>query len=529
MRYLVIVFLLSSLSSFAQEPSYVPMKSNYLYKGIKMDSLFILPVLDTANARKVNGNLVRQSDAYYWYDSTKWVALVTGGGGTDTTSLSNRINQKVDSIKRSNDSVYFKKNGIWYYAFKDSVGSGQNGRWGNDTALVIMAKVHNATGTQLNKGEVVYISGANGDVASVKRANNKYDSTSATTIGMVKENIAIGDTGWVVTQGQISKINTAAFTSGDIIYLDSIDGQFTKSKQYAPYHLVFIGVIERANAGNGQIYIKPQNGYELSELHDVAINNPINNQVLVYSDTQQLWKNRNVYSVVDTVSLSNRINIKVNISDTSTMLTPYLRKSDTASLSNRINLKLNISDTANMLAPYLREADTASLSNRINAKLNISDTSVFLRDSDSSLYQTKYRSDTARTNIYTTLGGKVDTTGWIDYWSLSTKTGWSSYTDSMLRYKVQGNIIYVYFNIQGTSNSATTSFTLPFNAKNNTGMALGFHRNAGSFFLNGYGEILINSSTITFSRATSSSNITPTSSWTNTGTKLIIGQFFYEK
>jgi hypothetical protein len=45
---------------------------------------------------------------------------------------------------------------------------------------------------------------------------------------------------------------------------------------------------------------------------------------------------------------------------------PYLRKLDTASLSNRINLKVNITDTAVMLTPYLRKLDTASLSNRIN-------------------------------------------------------------------------------------------------------------------------------------------------------------------
>ena len=49
----------------------------------------------------------------------------------------------------------------------------------------------------------------------------------------------------------------------------------------------------------------------------------------------------------DTTSLSNRINLKLNISDTASMLSPYLRKVDTASLSNRINLKLNISDNAN--------------------------------------------------------------------------------------------------------------------------------------------------------------------------------------
>jgi uncharacterized protein (TIGR02145 family) len=43
--------------------------------------------------------------------------------------------------------------------------------------------------------------------------------------------------------------------------------------------------------------------------------------------------------------------------DTTNMLIPYLRKLDTASVSNRINLKVNIADTASMLEPYLREPD----------------------------------------------------------------------------------------------------------------------------------------------------------------------------
>ena len=64
--------------------------------------------------------------------------------------------------------------------------------------------------------------------------------------------------------------------------------------------------------------------------------------------------------------------------DTTTMLAPYLKESDTVFLSNRVNLKVNISDTATMLAPYLKESDTAFLSNRINLKVNISDTSSML-------------------------------------------------------------------------------------------------------------------------------------------------------
>jgi hypothetical protein len=55
---------------------------------------------------------------------------------------------------------------------------------------------------------------------------------------------------------------------------------------------VYIGVVERANAGNGQIYVKPQNGYELDEIHDVLITSPATGQVLTYEAATSLWKNR---------------------------------------------------------------------------------------------------------------------------------------------------------------------------------------------------------------------------------------------
>lgn len=67
---------------------------------------------------------------------------------------------------------------------------------------------------------------------------------------------------------------------------------------------------------------------------------------------------------VDTAKANLRASIatKLNIADTATMLTPYLRKVDTTA----------------MLGGYLRKVDTASLSNRINTKLNITDTTAML-------------------------------------------------------------------------------------------------------------------------------------------------------
>lgn len=68
-------------------------------------------------------------------------------------------------------------------------------------------------------------------------------------------------------------------------------------------------------------------------------------------------------TTIDTTSLSNRINLKVNISDTAAMLLPYFRDADTSTLNliSRFALKLNISDTASMLSNYALKsyADTS--------------------------------------------------------------------------------------------------------------------------------------------------------------------------
>jgi len=63
---------------------------------------------------------------FYAYNpkTLTWTAITSGSA--DTTSLSNRINLKIDSLKRSNDSVYAYKNGTRFFQFKDSIGSGGN-------------------------------------------------------------------------------------------------------------------------------------------------------------------------------------------------------------------------------------------------------------------------------------------------------------------------------------------------------------------------------------------------------------------
>jgi hypothetical protein len=158
----------------------------------------------------------------------------------------------------------------------------------------LYAYVHNAESFQINKGQPVYLYQATGDKASVKLAFNTSDAGSAKTLGLAAENIAQGANGLVICQGVLDKLNTSSFNEGDTLYLGASAGTLTATKPKAPNHLVYLGVVERANNGNGQIYVRTQNGYELDEIHDVLITTPANGQLIIYDAVTSLWKNANI-------------------------------------------------------------------------------------------------------------------------------------------------------------------------------------------------------------------------------------------
>lgn len=125
---------------------------------------------------------------------------------------------------------------------------------------------------------------------------------------------------------------------------------------------------------------------------------------------------------------------------------------------------------------------------------------------------------------FTTFNNKLDNNSWIDYSGTSTITGWSSYTLKQLKYKIVGNMMFVNYAIYGTSNSATTSFTLPNNSvvqTENTNRC----QNNGVWY-HGYGIILSSASTVTLGYWTAVNNVITT--WTASGNKVTNGILFFE-
>jgi hypothetical protein len=156
---------------------------------------------------------------------------------------------------------------------------------------------------QINKGQAVYVSGADGTNMLVSKADNSTESTSSKTIGLV---LATGTTnyqGKVITEGLLAGLDTSLATSGDAVWLGT-NGNLIfwhyglTTKPVAPAHLVFIGIVTRVNANNGEIFVKVQNGFELDELHDVSLPSYIDKGVLYRDTTTNLWKTDSIANLL---------------------------------------------------------------------------------------------------------------------------------------------------------------------------------------------------------------------------------------
>lgn len=193
----------------------------------------------------------------------------------------------------------------------------------------------NSTGSTLYKGTIVYILGSTGNRPNFVKARADIEATSAGTFGVIESDILNNADGNCVTIGTIDNLDTRAaatnpFTSdtladGDTIYLSpTTAGYITNVKPSAPDHLVYLGKVVETSPTNGTIVYRIQNGYELEELHNVAISSVTNNDILQYETSTSLWKNK----AIPTASGSTNGYL------TSTNWTTFNNKQDTLTSTN---------------------------------------------------------------------------------------------------------------------------------------------------------------------------------------------------
>lgn len=197
--------------------------------------------------------------------------------------------------------------GVAVMRWNDTDGTIDLGLKGGNVTLQVgqeqVLRVVNKAATNINLLEANYqavrVTGAQGQRLKVDLAQATTDALSAETIGLVTETINNNQEGFITTSGIVRNINTTGslqsetWADGDIVYLSpTTAGRITNIKPSAPNHLIIIGYVISAHATQGSIFVKVDNGYELDELHNVAISTPLNNQSLVYETSTTLWKNK---------------------------------------------------------------------------------------------------------------------------------------------------------------------------------------------------------------------------------------------
>jgi hypothetical protein len=160
-----------------------------------------------------------------------------------------------------------------------------------DVATLVRKYVRNESGVPIPKGAPVYQTGSSGTTITVALADASAEATAAQTLGLAQEAIAHNSNGYVVAVGLLDGISTATLTEGETFWLSETAGQLTTTRPTQPAHGVVCGYCVKQAAGTaGILYVKVDNGLELSELHDVLLTGAVTGVSVLRLAADGLWK-----------------------------------------------------------------------------------------------------------------------------------------------------------------------------------------------------------------------------------------------
>ena len=263
-----------------------------------------------SNSLKSNGDVLIYNSSTQLWENNPQSALTSGNADKVDgyhASVSNTVSTVVvrNSVGVVNleaidlNTAYSGSSAVGRLSWNDTDGTLDIGLKGGNVVLQVgqemNQRVTNVTGSTLLNGRAVYINGAQGNRATVTYSSAATEATSSKTLGILTEDIANNQSGFVTTEGFVRNIDTSTYIEGAALWLSAAgSGQITTTRPTAPNHGVFLGYCVKQHQSSGIIYVKVQNGYELNELHDVLFSNLANYDVLMYDSTTSLWKNAQI-------------------------------------------------------------------------------------------------------------------------------------------------------------------------------------------------------------------------------------------
>jgi hypothetical protein len=391
--------------------------------GIQVDSSLILPVfIDTALAnispyiKNYAGSIMRVGNNVYVrsYDATKWILLSSGGSSNDSLAWHTNLNIGAESVKLGTNNNFFlgmyTNNALRMKIRGDGISRSANNR---NKYLTI---------DTLNK-ELYYTDGSinNGTVTSISQGYGIVNTPNPiTTTGTIKVDTATLSNVYLRKTDTANKyVNTITRVPGkdSIIY-------YIGSTRYA--------IKDSIGNGNQNLQSVLDNG-SIADIYSMTLNNLGNNitlqpssaNIIIYDSTtnNQLYLLGNAVANVSNTNYYQSL-LFSPLAQNSYLYTPIqTNSSDTLATLADIRAGGGGSGTVTSVATgYGLSGGTITTSGTLVADtsvsglsgkyVRISDTATmlipYMKKSDSSIYYTKYRSDTSRTNIYAGINSKLN-------------------------------------------------------------------------------------------------------------------------
>lgn len=123
---------------------------------------------------------------------------------------------------------------------------------------------YNNTTSSLLQSEyrAVYISGSVNNFPAISIATNLDRRASENAIGIVTEDIAAGEVGYVTTYGLVRDMNLSSFVAGDTLYLGASDGVLINTPPPPPALTTIVGYVIDDDAVTGSLFVNVKSGYD---------------------------------------------------------------------------------------------------------------------------------------------------------------------------------------------------------------------------------------------------------------------------
>jgi hypothetical protein len=269
-------------------------------------------------------------------------------------------------------------------------------------------------------GQCVYASSASGGgsgniIVSLFSANASFVDEYR-FLGIATQDFTANDFGYVATFGKIKNVDpqytrgtddpqyglprNQGWSVGTILFISANQaGRFTSVSPTSPNRRMAVAIVIAENGNTRTLFVRSEHGYDLNDLHDVKISNPLNNQLLSFNQILSTWENTSNLNVTSlsasTIYTNNLEALSANI----TVIDIKQYELSGFNVQGNSTIQGNVSASGNIAASNMTINNLQVATNEIGPSLTYTSGNLTRVDYDSGNYKIFSYTDDILTQI----------------------------------------------------------------------------------------------------------------------------------